>query len=385
MADNARIARMKQKAWSMLDANRPDEALPAFLECIELEPANLNHQIEYAVALYKLGRLDASLETLDKILTVDPNFILALNNKARILLDRGLHKEALGYYRQILNIDPKHIRTWIKAAQLMATLERFDKADGCIQEGLAVSPDNPELWRERAIVARQAGKLEDAVEYIEKSLSYKATDFDSLREKANVLAALKRFKAAIDAYKAALRQNKDDVEVKISLGYAYLADNNPSDALDAFEAVMKEKENKNNPKVWEGRGLAFIASGETARGLVNRGTAAMIEKKYDDALKLFDEAIEANAKFPEAWSNKGVLLEKMENYEDAADAYRHALELDPGAVICMHNLGMLYVNHLDKREEGLRWLKNTLKYDPQRWFKLPSELRSAVDAAKYMN
>ena len=77
------------------------------------------------------------------------------------------------------------------------------------------------------------------------------------------------------------------------------------------------------------------------------------------------------------------LLEKMGKYPEAAEAYRHALKLDQAAVICMHNLGMLYINHLDKREEGLGWLKNTLKYDPQRWFKLPSELRNAVDNAKY--
>lgn len=385
MTDNARIARMKQKAWSMLDAKRPDEALAAFKECIELEPNNLNHQIEYGVALYKLGHLDECLSVLDAILAKEPNHILALNNKARILIDRDKPTEALALYRQILNTDPKHTRTWIKAAQLMASLQRFDKADGCIQEALAVIPDDPELWRERAIIARNAKKLEDALQYIDNALDKKSNDFSSKTERANILAALGKFNDAIDAYKLALHIKSDDHDVKVSLGFAYLAVNNPKDALDAFEAVMKEPTQKNNPKVWDGRGLAFIAIGETARGLVNRGTAAMIEKRFEDASKLFDAAIEANPKFPEAWSNKGVLLEKQNEYEAAADAYRHALDLDPGAVICMHNLGMLYVYHLDRRDEGLRWLKNTLKYDPQRWFKLPSELRSEVDAAKYID
>ncbi|GEM_PF-1345996 len=383
MADNARIARMKQKAWSMLDAKQPDEAIAAFKECVELEPTNLNHQIELGVAYYKLGRLDEALVVLDKILAEDPEHMLALNNKARILLDRGMHKEALALYRQILNRDPKHIRTWIKCAQVMLSLEKYDKAEGCIQEALAVSPNDEELWRERAIIARNAGNLDLASEYIEKSLEQKATDFDSLREKANILAALKQFKKAIDAYQSALRQNSGDKEVKVSLGYAYLADNRPKDALDAFEAVMKEE--KNNAKVWDGRGLAFIALGETARGLVNRGTAAMINKNYEEALSLFDEAIQSNPHFPEAWSNKGVLLERMEKYAEAAEAYQQALKYDPAAVICMHNLGMLYINHLNRRPEGLSWLKNTLKYDPQRWFKLPTELRNAVDNAPYMN
>ncbi len=385
MTDNARIARMKQKAWSMLDANRPDEALAAFKECIELEPNNLNHRIEYGVALYKLGKLGECLAVLDDILSKDPRCILALNNKARILIDRNQPMDALALYRQILNLDPKHTRTWIKAAQLMASLERYDKADGCIQEALAVTPDDPELWRERAVIARNAKKLEDALIFIDKALEKKSNDFPSKCERANILAALGKFAEAIDAYKLALAIKPDDCEVKVSLGFAYLAVNRPKDALDAFEAVMKDASQKNNPKVWDGRGLAFIALGETARGAVNRGTAAMIEKRFGDAEIFFGDAIEANPKFPEAWSNKGVLLEKQNRFADAADAYRHALEIDPNAVICMHNLGMLCIYHLERREEGLRWLKNTLKYDPQRWFKLPSELRSEVDAAKYID
>ena len=383
MADNARIARLKQKAWSMLESNHPDEAIEAFKECVDAEPENLNHQIEYAVALYKLKKLDTALDVLNHVLEKDPKLILALNNKARILIDQGQHKEALGLYKQILTIDPKHTRTWIKAAQLMASLERYDKADGCILEGLEITPNDPELWRERAIIARNAKKLEDAIKYIDKALEYKSTDFDSLKEKANVLAALSKFNEAIDAYKAALRQNNKDNEIKISLGYALLAVNQPKQALDAFEAVMKE--DKNNVRVWDGRGLAFIAIGEHARGLVNRGTAAMIDNQFEDALKFFNEALEVNPNLPEAWSNKGVLLEKMQKYEEAAESYLHTLKLDSGAVVCMHNLGMLYINHLNKRAEGLSWLKNTLKYDPQRWFKLPSELRAAVDAAPYID
>ena len=111
----------------------------------------------------------------------------------------------------------------------------------------------------------------------------------------------------------------------------------------------------------------------------------MINKKYDEAMDFFNQAIEAKPDYPEAWSNKGTLLEKLERYEEAADAYRHTLKLDRNAVVCMHNLGMLYIRHLDRRYEGLCWLKTTLKYDPQRWFKLPSDLRSEVDQASYMD
>lgn len=381
MVDNARVARMKQKAWSMLDAHQPEEALAAFRECIELDPEQPKHLVELGVALYQLKRLDESLRVFDEVLVKDPKFILAINNKARIFIDKGDTTQAMALYREILKIDPKHIRTWVKAAQLMAELERFEKADACMIEALAVSPEDFDLWRERAIIARSAKELDTALAHIDTALSFKARLFESLHERANILAALSRFEEAIEAYKTALRENNENVDIKIALAYVYLAAQKPSEALDAFEAAFKV--DKNAPKIWDGRGLAFIALGQVGRGLVNRATAAMIEKRYDDAMEIFDAAIAAEPKYPEAWSNKGVLLEKRGDYKAAASAYEQALELDPNAVICMHNLGMLYVEHLNRRAEGLKLLKTTLKYDPQRWFKLPPELRSAVDGVSF--
>lgn len=383
MAENARIARMKQKAWSMLEANRPEESLAAFKECVSLEPENLHHRIEYGVALYKLGRLDESLEELDRVLSKDSGHILALNNKARILIDRGDSSGALSLYKKILQIDPRHLRTWVKAAQLMLSLGRYDKADGCIEEALLVAPEDPELWRERAVIARSGGELERALTYIGRSLGVKATSFESLRERANILSSLGRFGEAVEDYRAALRQKPEDLEVRELLGFAYLAQGFGKEALDVFESVMKEEAGRKRSRVWEGRGRAFELLGEGARGLVNRATAAMMDGRYDEALELFDRATELDKNFPEAWSNRGVLLEKMGRYDEASESYRRALSLDHAAVVCMHNLGMLCIYHLDRREEGLSWLKNTLKYDQQRWFRLPSELRSAVDAAPY--
>lgn len=381
MVDASRLARMKQKAWSMLDANRPQEALAAFRECIEMQPEQPTHLVELGVALYKLKRLDESLKVFDEALAMDPKFLLAINNKARIFIDQGKDAEALAQYREILNIDPKHIRTWVKAAQLMTELGRFEKAEGCILEALAISPEDYNLWRERAVIARMAKQFDVALAHIDTALGFKARVFESLHERANILAALGRFEEAIEAYKTALREDNRDIKVKIALAYVYLAAQKPSEALDAFEAAFIE--DKNSPTIWEGRGLAFVALGQVGRGLVNRATAAMIEKRYDDALEIFDEAIAAEPKYPEAWSNKGVLLEKRGEYEAAAKAYAQALELDPNAVICMHNLGMIYIERLDRRKEGLKLLKTTLKYDPQRWFKLPAELRSAVDSVPF--
>ena len=143
--DSARLSRMKQKGWSMLDAGRSDEAIAAFKECIDLDPSNIELKVEFGVVLYKLQCFDACLEVLDEVLKINPNYILALNNKARIMVDRHQDKEAMALYRQILTIDPKHIRTWIKAAQLMSSREKYDKADSCIQEALNVNDKDEEL------------------------------------------------------------------------------------------------------------------------------------------------------------------------------------------------------------------------------------------------
>jgi Tfp pilus assembly protein PilF len=132
---------------------------------------------------------------------------------------------------------------------------------------------------------------------------------------------------------------------------------------------------------WEGLGRALIALGEEARGRLNLGTGRMLAGDLDTALAEIDRALEVEPDLSEAHANRGGVLKRLGRLDDAAAAYRAALAKDPNAVTVLQNLGLLLCVDLARWDEGLDVLRQLVRLDPSRWFKLPSEVRSRVDQA----
>ena len=60
-------------------------------------------------ALHNLSKYQEAIEWYDKALKIDPNNILALNNKGLALSNLGKYQEAIEWYDKALKIDPNNI------------------------------------------------------------------------------------------------------------------------------------------------------------------------------------------------------------------------------------------------------------------------------------
>lgn len=78
----------------------------------------------------------------------------------------------------------------------------------------------------------------------------------------------------------------------------------------------------------------------------NKGLSLASLKKYDEAIKCYDRAIDIDSKLKEAWYNKGRAYALKGDHENAIDCYSRALEIDPD-----------YSNALRARQESRCLLK----------------------------
>lgn len=78
----------------------------------------------------------------------------------------------------------------------------------------------------------------------------------------------------------------------------------------------------------------------------NKGLSLASLKRYDDAIKCYNRAIDIDVKLKEAWYNKGRACALKGDHENAIDCYSRALEIDPD-----------YSNALRARQESSRLLK----------------------------
>lgn len=92
---------------------------------------------------------------------------------------------------------------------------------------------------------------------------------------------------------------------------------------------------------------------------LRKGDAALIEKRYEDALASFQRVIARDPESADAWSQSGFANRKLGRFDEALDAYHQALEIQPFHLGANEYLGELYLqtDQPDKAEEMLGFLR----------------------------
>lgn len=84
------------------------------------------------------------------------------------------------------------------------------------------------------------------------------------------------------------------------------------------------------------------------------GMEALRAGRAPDALREFDQALEIDGRFPDAWLGKALVLERAFNKDaDAEKAYLRAIELNPNFPEAFNNLGQLLAR-LGRTDEALK-------------------------------
>src|SRR5690606_16767114 len=87
-----------------------------------------------------------------------------------------------------------------------------------------------------------------------------------------------------------------------------------------------------------------------------RGIAFMKEQNYEQAAKMFHEAIEQNPKDPTGFINFGNLLGIVGDFDRALTFFDRAIELDENAATAYYGAGTIYYKQ-DQFEEAIKMFK----------------------------
>ncbi len=98
----------------------------------------------------------------------------------------------------------------------------------------------------------------------------------------------------------------------------------------------------------------------------NLGVALFDLKRYDEAKEAFRKAIELNPEHEDAYNNLGNLFNQQERYKKAEEAYRKAIELNPKYARAYYNLGILLSDEKLKRyEEAEAIYRKAIELNPK--------------------
>jgi len=77
------------------------------------------------------------------------------------------------------------------------------------------------------------------------------------------------------------------------------------------------------------------------KAMLHRGMDRVRQKRYEEAVAVFDQLLAENDQLSDAWNNRGVALFALGRLEEALDSYDRCLSIDPENLDAMRNKAFL--------------------------------------------
>ncbi len=326
--------------------NDPDSAIHIYRDALRMDPDSFR-------AYYYLGK--TYMEKGDPF-KAEENFIKSLEKNAdldparfaliEVYKQAENHEKVLAGYNEIIERDPSNVRAHFDLAL-------FHLKQGRKPQAKAVMESLMEKGHDASAVTRQMGLL-----YLEA----------------------KDYAEAIDAMSTYLAQHPEDPDIPYFLGMAFEKSNQIPQAVEVYKKVPLASNYYHNALVYtailsedpEDLALAIKETEKTVQnntatleGMVLLASLYEMDKQYQQAADLLEQALKDHGDEPTALFRLGVVYDKWDKKDEAIRVMKKVIALapeDPGA---LNYLGYTYADLGINLEEAEKLILKALQKKPE--------------------
>ena len=238
----------------------------------------------------------------------------------------------------------------------------------------------------------RTGSLVKAEENLKKALSQDDEGIGAMITLGNLYSSQKKYSEANSLFKRGLKIEPDNIDLMIAQSDNFSAQEKIDDAIKVL--TLATTISKENPKVYVGLGDAYrirgsfklaadyykkaIALKKIPEAYTGLGESFARQRKYNDAIVEFNNAISVDPNYAPAYFGKGRILYFGGQFGDALEAFKKYSELMPGSqegnsyyAKVLYAQGVYYSDRNqnepanEKFNEALKILDDVLKNDPK--------------------
>ncbi len=210
----------------------------------------------------------------------------------------------------------------------------FDQRVDQIALGSSVSLDTPEGLYDAGAAYLRVNHLEKAFSMFERVLAMQPENFDALNALGVILTHKGQYDESLEYYRRALQfDDNTGVRMNIALTYYLKGERETYDRL--FQEVVAR--DGSYMELFD-----FLAEVGNAQESYDIGTAYLRQNRFDLAMAQFEEAINADEQFADAYNAKGVVFTHKGQYDEALSLYEKAASIDPGQTGFRLNIALIY-------------------------------------------
>ncbi|HZU44975.1 MAG TPA: sulfatase-like hydrolase/transferase [Terriglobales bacterium] len=200
-----------------------------------------------------------------------------LLHKALLASDNGDTGRARGELEKVLTIDPNSVIALRQLGELESGAGENEKAAGHLKRARELSPHDPLIAQLQGQALAELGDLPAAREALESSIHMLPGQFEARRLLAEVDLKLGDTKSAVDQLESALMLQPGNAAVQLALAKAFVADKNFSDAVQQLQQLSKDE--PKNAEIYELLARAYEGLGKKEMAQSAAARAAALRRK----------------------------------------------------------------------------------------------------------
>ena len=237
-----------------------------------------------------------------------------------------------------------------------------DRALSDFSEALRLHPGLVGAYVGRSFVKIRKGEIEEALKDANEALRLDPNSRDAYHNRAMAFLNKREFGKAIADFSEAIRCNPDNADLYMKRGAAFVEDGQYEAAIASFESAIRI-----SPGVaaaYWGRDFAWE---KRAYELLNRGIKASSERKYDEAMKFYTDALESHPggrNRAVILCNRATVFGYLKQREQSARDYDEAIRLDPNFFQAYYNRAVNY-RELGHLREAIQDFTKAVRLNPK--------------------
>jgi tetratricopeptide (TPR) repeat protein len=299
-------------------------------------------------ALRVLGETEEASEFFDRALELDSKLAEAWFEKGLIISDRGDWSKATDCFHHAVAASPNYSPAHLALGEMALRMGDFESAANELTVTLRLDPNSAGAHQGLGLIALQEGKPDAAADEFRSALNIRPGDVDAEEGLARAFSAQHKWSDAVPLLKTLVAANPNSIEETTSLGTAL---SNIGDKAGAAEQFARARELSSKEMILL-----------RAKGDSNWGVALRNEGKLQDAAAAFRRAIEDDPDYCDAHDDLGEVLWLQKDMAAALLEFQTAVRCNPQLAVAQNNLAiaLLYYKHdVDAAIEQLRTALST--------------------------
>jgi tetratricopeptide (TPR) repeat protein len=185
------------------DSDKDNEALSLLEETTNLFPANEYTLLKLAEFQYILEMYQPALQTIDKIITVNPENMESYYMKGKVYNKKGNKANAIKNYKKVLVTHDKHFDSLLELGTIYS-LDKKKEALKYLDKALTLSPSNPDIVFELGNYYRFQGQDDEALKHYKQVVLLDQQYTDAHLNSGIIYMDQKSYDKALDLFNIAV-------------------------------------------------------------------------------------------------------------------------------------------------------------------------------------